>query len=87
MAKEQFAPRFEQFANNMFNVSGADAGIEALKNWYSKIGAPVTLKEGNIPESDIPMLVEKLQAVAKMWGAESLYTKEMITTVLENAKY
>jgi hypothetical protein len=32
------------------------------------------------------MLVGKLQAVAKMWGAESLYTKEMITTVLENAK-
>lgn len=85
--KNNLPARFEQFANNMFNVSGADAGIEALKNWYSKIGAPVTLKEGNIPETDIPMLVEKLQSVAKMWGAESLYTKEMITTVLENAKY
>lgn len=84
--KNNLPERFEQFAQNIFNVEGADAGIEALKNWYSKIGTPVTLKEGNIPEEDIPMLVEKLLAVAKMWGAEALYTKEMITTVLENAK-
>lgn len=84
--KDNLPERFELFAKNMFNVQGADAGIGALKNWYSKIGTPVTLKEGNIPEEDIPMLVEKLSVVAKMWGAEALYTKEMITTVLENAK-
>jgi alcohol dehydrogenase YqhD (iron-dependent ADH family) len=84
--KNNLPQRFEQFAQNMFNVKDADAGIEALKNWYSKIGAPVTLKEGNIPESDIPMLVEKLSAVAGIWGATELYTKEMITSVLENAK-
>jgi alcohol dehydrogenase YqhD (iron-dependent ADH family) len=78
--------RFERFGMNVFNIKGADAGIDALINWYKKIGTPVTLKEGNIPETDIPMLVEKLQVVAKMWGAESLYTKEMITKVLENAK-
>ena len=84
--KNNLPDRFVQFAKNMFNVEGADAGIEALKNWYQKIGTPVTLKEGNIPEEDIPVLVEKLLVVAKMWGAEALYTKEMITTVLENAK-
>ena len=84
--KNNLPERFEQFAKNIFNVEGADAGIEALKQWYSKIGTPVTLKEGNIPEEDIPVLVEKLSVVASMWGAESLYTKEMITTVLENAK-
>ena len=85
--QKQFLPeRFDRFAKVMFNVEGADAGIEALKGWYSKIGAPVTLKEGNIPEEDIPMLVGKLSAVAKNWGSEALYTREMITTVLENAK-
>lgn len=84
--KNNLPERFVQFAKNMFNAEGADAGIEALKQWYQKIGTPVTLKEGNIPEEDIPMLVEKLSGVAKMWGAETLYTKEMITTVLENAK-
>jgi len=85
--QKQFLPeRFDRFAKVMFNVEGADAGIEALKGWYSKIGAPVTLKEGNIPEEDIPMLVDKLSAVAGIWGATELYTKEMIATVLENAK-
>jgi len=84
--KNNLPERFVQFAKNMFNVEGADAGIEALKQWYQKIGTPVTLKEGNIPEEDIPMLVEKLSGVAKMWGAESLYTKEMIRTVLQNSK-
>ncbi len=84
--KNNLPERFKQFAKNIFNVEGADAGIEALKQWYSKIGTPVTLKEGNIPEEDIPVLVEKLSVVASMWGAESLYTKEMITTVLEYAK-
>ena len=85
--QKQFLPeRFARFAKVMFNVEGSDAGIEALKGWYSKIGAPVTLKEGNIPEKDIPMLVDKLFIVAEIWGATELYTKEMITTVLENAK-
>jgi len=78
--------RFERFAKKIFNVEGADGGIEALKQWYTKIGTPVTLSEGNIPEGDIPMLVDKLSAVAALWGAEALYTKEMITSVLENAK-
>lgn len=84
--KNNLPTRFEQFAQNMFNTKDADAGIEALKNWYIKIGTPVTLAEGKIPETDIPMLVEKLSVVAKMWGAESLYSKEMISTVLENAR-
>lgn len=84
--QKQFLPeRFERFSRVMFNKQEADAGIEALKNWYAKIGAPVTLSEGKIPESDIPMLVDKLFAVAGMWGATQLYTKDIIRTVLQNA--
>lgn len=84
--QKQFLPeRFDRFARVMFNVEGADAGIKALKNWYSHIGAPVTLSEGKIPATDIPMLVEKLSVVAAIWGATELYTPDMIRTVLENA--
>ncbi|MDP4184989.1 MAG: iron-containing alcohol dehydrogenase [Bacteroidota bacterium] len=84
--QKQFLPeRFDRFARNMFNVEGADKGIEALKLWYSKIGAPVTLKEVNIPKEDIPMLVEKLLEVVPMWGSLPVYNKEMITSVLEYA--
>ena len=49
----------------------------------AKIGAPVTLKEGGIPEGDIPVLVEKLMAVV---AGHPVYTKEMLTAVLENAR-
>jgi len=84
--KNNLPERFGRFAGKIFDVDGADAGIEALIQWYRTIGAPVTLAEGNIPEKDIPVLVEKLQAVARMWGAEDIYTGEMIATVLENAR-
>lgn len=84
--KPQFAERLDRFARNIFNVDGADAGIEALKAWYVKIGTPITLKEGSIPEKDIPMLVEKLLAVSGFWLGGEVYTREMVATVLENAK-
>ena len=81
--KQNLPERFDRFAKKLFNAEGADAGIEALKQWYRKIGAPVTLKEGNIPEGDIPVLVEKLLAVV---AGHPVYTKEMLTAVLENAR-
>ncbi len=84
--KNMLPERFDRFAKKVFDIKGADAGIEALKQWYIKIGAPVSLEEGNIPEEDIPVLVDKLFALAGMMGGESFYTKEMLTTVLENAR-
>jgi alcohol dehydrogenase YqhD (iron-dependent ADH family) len=78
--------RFERFGKELFNVGTADEGIEALKNWYIRIGAPVSLKEGNIPEEGISMMVEKLYMAAKMMKADTLYSKAMLTTVFENAK-
>lgn len=84
--KQHLPERFVRFAEKVFNADSADAGIEALISWYKKIGTPVTLSEGNIPEEDIPMLVDKLSALAVMMGADKLYTKEMLTIVFENAK-
>ncbi len=85
--QKDFLPeRFARFAKELFNLDTAEEGIEALKNWYTKIGAPVTLKEGNIPEEGVEMMVEKLFMGAKMMGADALYSKEMLTTVFENAK-
>ena len=85
--QKQFMPeRFERFADKVFGLKSADAGIEALINWYKKIGTPVTLSEGNIPESDIPVLVDKLMAVARFWLGSDYYTREMVISVLEKAK-
>ena len=84
--KNNLLNRFLRVAQKVFNKQTADDGITALIEWYKKIGTPVTLSEGKIPNEDIPMLVDKLLTQAKMWGAEQVYTREMITAVLENAK-
>ena len=84
--KDNLPERFERFAKNIFNADGAEAGIEEFTKWCLKIGAPVTLTEGNIPETDIPILVEKLLAIAKFWLGSEVYTSEMISAVLGNAK-
>ncbi len=83
--KNLLPERFGRFAKEVFGVEGADAGIEALKQWYTKIGTPISLEEGNIPREDISKIVEKLFGYSQAMGAEALYSKEMITTVLENA--
>jgi len=83
--KNNLPERFDRFAEQVFGVSGADAGIEALKAWYRKIGTPVTLAEGNISQADIPKLVDILSGLALRMGAGKLYSKEMLTTVLNYA--
>ncbi len=83
--KNLLPERFDRFAKEVFNVEGADAGIEALKDWYRQIGTPVTLEEGKISKDSIPEIIEDLLPIAKRYGAEALYTKDMLTFVLENA--
>jgi NADP-dependent alcohol dehydrogenase len=84
--KENLPERFDRFAEKVFDKKSADDGIDALINWYIQIGTPVTLSEGNIPEEDIPMLVDILSDLAVMMRRDNLYTKSMLTTVLEFAK-
>ena len=42
--KNNLPERFVQFAKNMFNVEGADAGIEALKTMVSENWNPGNFK-------------------------------------------
>jgi len=56
-----------------------------LKNWFKKIGAPVSLKEVNISEKEIPEIAEKGYNIAKIWGIENLYSKEVIEEILKKA--
>lgn len=55
-------PRFTQFAKNVFHISPegksdeelALAGLQALRQFFHSIGAPITLKEVHIPEERLP---------------------------------
>lgn len=84
--------KFAQFAERVFDVQPksdvhetANAGTEALKEWFSSIGCPVTLAEAGIPAGDIPKIAENAYMLAEKWGI-SHYTKQVIEEILELCK-
>lgn len=74
--------RYERFAMAIFGVESADEGIVQLEAWFKKIGAPVTLDELNIPKEAISDLAENAFGLAKIWGMDELYPKELIADIL-----
>ncbi len=81
--KDENRAQFERFAKEIFGLNTAEEGIKALKDWFKKIGAPVSLKEVNISESEIPEIAENGYYLAKVWGIENIYTKEVIADILK----
>lgn len=83
--KDQNLPQFERFAEKIFAASSADEGISKLEAWFSKIGAPVTLAQANIPQESINELATNASEMAVVWGMDSLYTKDTIIEILNKA--
>lgn len=83
--KEQNLPQFERFSKEVFGLNGADAGIEALENWFAKIGSPVRLAQANIPQDGITALAENAAETAVLWGMGDLYNKDIIIEILKKA--
>jgi alcohol dehydrogenase YqhD (iron-dependent ADH family) len=77
--------RFSRFAKEIFGVETAGEGIKALKNWFSKIGAPVTLQEVGIHEKDIPAISANAVALAEIMGIDDEYSEKEIQEVLQLA--
>ena len=50
--------KFDQFAQRVIGVHGAQNGIAQLKMLFSQIGAPVTLAQLGLKEEDIPRIVD-----------------------------
>lgn len=83
--KEQNISQFKRFSKEIFNSEDENVGIEKLENWFSKIGAPVTLKEVNIPRESIEELAINANELANLWGFGALYPTESIIEILEKA--
>ena len=90
-AVEKDPLKFARFAREIFKVKEADElregirGIDSLKSWFTSIGSPTSLKEGNIPEGDIGKITENAYALARVWGLKD-YTKEVIAEILTLCK-
>ncbi len=76
--------KFERFAKEIFSVEGAEKGIEAFKEWLRSVGAPVGLKDAQIPEEDIDTIVENASMRAPLGKLKKL-RKEDIRRILELA--
>ena len=77
--------QFERFAQEIFGAQSADEGIQKLKEWFEKIGAPTTLEALHIPRDAITNIAENASETAKVWGMQDLYTQENITQILQKA--
>lgn len=78
--------QFKRFAKIIFNTNSAEDGIEALKAWFKKVGAPVSLKDANIDENRIDEIAANAYEASKLWGLSDVYTKEAIAEILTLAK-
>ena len=77
--------QFKRFAQKIFGKSSAEEGIVALKSWFAKIGAPVSLKEVGISADSIPEIAANVSLAAHRQGAQKVYTQKIIETILHNA--
>ncbi|UFH60523.1 iron-containing alcohol dehydrogenase [Sulfurovum mangrovi] len=77
--------QFKRFAQNLFGLSGAVEGIEALEAWFNKVGTPTKLSQLSIKESDLDAIVENACEHAGAFGLAEIYTKEVLKEILEKA--
>lgn len=77
--------QFERFSQKIFGLTGAEAGIEALENWFASLKAPIRLREADIPAGDIDRIADNAVGLAARWGIADIYRKEVIADILKLA--
>ena len=77
--------QFERFASEIFDLSFADEGVEALTALFRELGCPTSLKEVGIPAGDIEKIAENAYTLAKKWRIDAIYTREVIEEILQLA--
>ncbi|WP_126993212.1 iron-containing alcohol dehydrogenase [Thermosipho globiformans] len=82
----QAPERFVQFGENIFGLKNCkpEEAINALSQWYKKIGAPTTLKELGFKEEDIEKLTEIASKMTPMGKLKKL-ERDDIKKILEIA--
>lgn len=75
---ESIAPRLSKFGANALGLQKADAGtaLNALRSFYTEIGAPVSLAEAGVKAPDINKLAEMAVLAAQMRGVAGVSKEE-----------
>lgn len=83
--KDENPERFARFAEKLFGIADADAGITRLTEWFRSIGAPVTFAEAGLSADAVDPIAENAFGIAKLWGLDQLFPKERIADILKLA--
>lgn len=78
--------QFQRFAKEIFGLSTAEQGIEALRAWFNKIGTPTTLGQLNINEHELKRVIDNAAQNAIDWQMSDVYSKQVIASILNLAK-
>lgn len=77
--------QFERFAKNIFRLKGALEGIEALENWFNKIGSPTRLSQFGIQASELDAIAQNAYETSAFFGLREKYTQEKVLEILKLA--
>lgn len=77
---------YERFAREIFGLSSADEGINALKEWFKKIKTPTKLSEVGVDDANFNEVLDVIFMHSKDWGMSEIYTKEALKEILNLAK-
>ncbi|QKF66511.1 iron-containing alcohol dehydrogenase [Arcobacter venerupis] len=83
--KSKNEAQFKRFAKEIFELETAEEGIDALEAWFNKVGTPTKLSQFNIQISDTDKILENLLENAQYFGIKEIYTKDVLTKILNNA--
>lgn len=83
--QERNPAQFARFAEQIFGLATAEAGIAALEQWFNRIGTPTRLSQLGIPEADLPAITDNVLANAQHFGLAKHYGREEILAILRGA--
>jgi NADP-dependent alcohol dehydrogenase len=77
--------QFQRFAQQLFGVQTAEAGIAALESWFDTIGTPTRLSQLGITQVDLPAILDNLEGNARWFGLADTYTRAVLAEILTQA--
>ncbi|MDA3076301.1 iron-containing alcohol dehydrogenase [Campylobacter sp. JMF_04 NA10] len=83
--KKNNEAKFARFAKEIFGLDSAEAGIDALKAWFDKVGTPTKLSQVKIDDSNVGEVMEIIVRDAPKWGLPQ-YDAKAVKEIFDLAK-
>lgn len=78
--------QFTRFAREIFGLKTADQGIEALKQWFDKIGTPTNLEQLSISDQVLEEVIDNAAQNARDWKMDTIYSRQAIADIFKLAR-